>query len=253
MKEGRRQGFPYPKKVERYTPKRPTPEAGQSAPALLGHPEQLPHDGGLNAPKPEPPKATSAVIEHEIFVSSRREPLADNQHQSIFDAVHPQTTQPLTAEAQAEQKRAKKKAAVRQWRQRLKERAAAGDPKAIAQLEKNRAKDREYAKRWRQRLKERAARGDTEAQAIIERHRASMPDYNKRYYSRHKEQLRQKRQQLRERAAQGDAEAQAILERQRVSTRTYHKRRYWQQKEQAPQHGTAVPPVEPISSDDITH
>jgi hypothetical protein len=58
MKEGRRQGFPFPKPVERYTPKRPTPEAGQSAPAVHGQPQQLEHDGGLNKPLLEPPKSS---------------------------------------------------------------------------------------------------------------------------------------------------------------------------------------------------
>lgn len=55
MKEGRRHGFPF-KQVERYTPKRPTSEAGQPALGVLGQPEQLPHDGGLNVPEPQPPK-----------------------------------------------------------------------------------------------------------------------------------------------------------------------------------------------------
>jgi hypothetical protein len=55
MKEGRRQGFPF-KHVERYTPKRPSREAGRLSRAPLGQPEQLPHDGGLNAPQPQPPK-----------------------------------------------------------------------------------------------------------------------------------------------------------------------------------------------------
>jgi hypothetical protein len=41
---------------QRSEPEQLSPEARQPAPDLLGQPEQLPHDGGLNAPESPPPK-----------------------------------------------------------------------------------------------------------------------------------------------------------------------------------------------------
>jgi hypothetical protein len=42
-----------------------SPEGGQPAPDLLGQPEQLPHDGGLNAPEPLPPKGGDVFLQGE--------------------------------------------------------------------------------------------------------------------------------------------------------------------------------------------
>ncbi len=105
MKEGRRQGFPFPKHIERYTAKRRTSEAGKPSSGLAKwQVEQQPHDGGVNKPEPLPPKDREEASDLNVDDSVRPHPPSMASGFTFPRGIRFSTSEEILAELTPEQK-----------------------------------------------------------------------------------------------------------------------------------------------------